>query len=132
MTNIEDKQKLYNGEIVAGSLLIPESRKIAKLLLQKTSEEEWYQAVIIDNILQKRSPASAKRQAKLIRKRLSLMGPEHWTLVKDGNAEVTTQALLAAAIKHSRLLGDFMSNVCRQHWLTFNRTLSHTRTGGNF
>ena len=124
MAGIEKKQKLYNGEIVAGSLLIPESRKIAKLLLQEASEEEWYQAVFIDNILQKRSPASAKRQAKLIRKRLSLMGPEHWVLVKDGNAEIATQALLAAAVKHSRLLGDFMGNVCRQHWLTFNRTLS--------
>ncbi len=66
MTRTENEQKLYNGEIVAGSLLIPESRKIADLLLQEVSEEEWYQAVIIDNILQKRSPASAKRQAQLI------------------------------------------------------------------
>ena len=124
MINKEIEQKLYNGEIVAGSLLIPESREIAKLLLQEASEEEWRQAIIINNILQKRSPASAKRQAKLIRNRLVLMTPEHWALVKDGNAEVTTQALLAAAVKHSRLLGDFMGNVCRQHWLTFNRTLS--------
>ena len=107
MTNKETKQKLYNGEIVAGSLLIPESRKIAKLLLQKASKEEWYQAIVIDNILQKRSPSSAKRQAILIRNRLDLMTPEHWVLVKDGNAEVATQALLASAVKHSRLLSDF-------------------------
>jgi len=46
MTRTENEQKLYNGEIVAGSLLIPESRKIADLLLQEVSEEEWYQAVI--------------------------------------------------------------------------------------
>ncbi len=124
MINKKIEQKLYNGEIVAGSLLIPESREIAKLFLQEASEEEWRQAIIINNILQKRSPASAKRQAKLIRNRLGLMAPEHWDLVKDGNAEVTTQALLAAAVKHSRLLGDFMGNVCRQHWLTFNRMLS--------
>jgi hypothetical protein len=124
MTNRGTKQKLYNGEIVAGSLLIPESREIAKLLLRATSEEEWHQAIIIDNVLQKRSPASAKLQAKLIRNRLVLMTPEHWVLVKDGNAEVATQALLAATIKRSRLLGDFMVNVCRQHWLTFNETLS--------
>lgn len=124
MTGVENRKKLYNGEIVAGSLLIPESREIAGLLLNEASEEAWYKAVIIDNILQKRSPASAKRQARLIRNRLSLMGPDHWTLVKDGNAEVTAQALLAASIKHSRLLGDFMADVCRQHWLAFNRTLS--------
>jgi hypothetical protein len=118
------KSSAYNGEIVAGSLLVPESREIATLLLQGASEEEWYQAIIVHNVLQKRSPASAKRQASLIRKRLDLMTPEHWALVKDGNAEVSNQALLAAADKHSCLLGDFMSNVCRQHWLTFNRTLS--------
>ncbi len=52
------------------------------------------------------------------------MSPAHWNLVKDGNAEVTTQALLAAAVKHNRLLSDFMSNICRQNWSTFNRTLS--------
>jgi hypothetical protein len=124
MTSTGIKQRLYNGEIVAGSLLIPESREIATLLLRNTSEEDWYQAITIDNILQKRSPASAKLQARLIRNRLGLMTPEHWVLVKDGNAEIATQALLAAAVKHSRLLGDFMGNVCRQHWLTFNRTLS--------
>jgi hypothetical protein len=124
MANREIEYKWYNGEIVAGSLLIPESRIIAKLLLQKATEKDWHQAIVIDNVLQKRSPASAKRQAKLIKNRLALMPPEHWALVKGGNAEVATQALLAAAIKHSRLLGDFMGNVCRQHWLTFNRKLS--------
>ncbi|MEA2083539.1 MAG: DUF1819 family protein [Thermodesulfobacteriota bacterium] len=124
---IENRKKssTYNGEIVAGSLLVPESRKIATLLLQGASEEDWRQAIIHHNILQKRSPASAKRQARLIRKRLSLMTPEHWILVKDGNAEVATWALLAAAVKHSRLLGDFMGNVCRQHWLTYNRSFSN-------
>jgi len=118
------KISTYNGEIVAGSLLIPESREIATLLLGGASEQEWHQAITINNILQKRSPASANRQTKLIKNRLNLMTPEHWALVKDGNAELATQALLAAAIKHSRLLGDFMGHVCHQHWLTFQRTLS--------
>lgn len=124
MRKLGKKSSKYNGEIVAGSLLIPESREIAALLLQGATEPEWHQAITINNILQKRSPASAKRQAKLIKNRLSLMPHEHWALVKDGNAEVATQALLAAAIKHSRLLGDFMGHVCHQHWLTFQRTLS--------
>lgn len=118
-------QKLYNAEIVAGSLLIPESRKIAQLLLQDASKEEWYKAIVIDNILQKRSPASAKRQVQLIKNRLNLMTSEHWLLVKNGNAEVATQALVASAVKHCRLLGDFMDNICRQHWLTFSNTLSN-------
>lgn len=125
MLNRDFEDRLYNGEIVAGSLMIPESREVATLLLKEASKNDWYEAIVIANVLQKRSPTSAKRQALLIRKRLSLMTPEHWILVKDGNAEVATQALLAAAIIHSRLLADFMRNVCRQHWQSFNRMLSH-------
>ncbi len=72
MTNRGIKQKLYNSEIVAGSLLIPEIRKVAEFLFKKASEEDWYKVIVIDNILQKRSLSSAKRQAMLIRKRLGL------------------------------------------------------------
>jgi len=116
----------YNGEIVAGSLMVPESRKISELLLKNVSQEEWNQEVSTNNILQKRSPATAKRQATLIRKRLSLMAPDLWCLIKDGSAETATQATLAAAIKHSRLVGDFMDRVCRGHWRTHSPKLTKT------
>jgi hypothetical protein len=109
----------YNAEIVAGSLLAMESRKIASLLLANADPDVWHRAIVMDNILQKRSPATAKRQARLIKNRLSLMGPELWDIIVRGSADVTVQALLAAAIKHSSLLGDFMDTVIRQHWLTF-------------
>lgn len=122
----EKKLSTYNGEIVAGSLMIPESRKIAGLLLNKVSNEEWSQAIINDNILQKRSPATAKRQSKLIKKRLELVKPEIWHLIHDGTSEVATQAVLVAAIKHSKLLGDFMERVCHEHWRTYNLKLSLT------
>ena len=100
----------YNGDIVAGSLLITESRIIAKLLLRETNEAGWHRAIVIDNLLQKRSPVAAQRQARLIKNRLSLMGPDLWEMVHTGTADLSTQALLAAAIKHSRLLGDFYRN----------------------
>jgi len=109
----------YNGDIVAGSLLINESRIIARLLLRKLDEEGWHQAIVVDNLLQKRSPVAAKRQARLIKKRLILMKPDLWEIVHRGNNEVSIQALLAAAIKHSRLLGDFLSQVVHEHWRTF-------------
>ena len=114
----------FTGEIVAGSLLIAESRKIARLLLGGVDRDAWYRAIIVENILQKRSPATAKRQARLIRHRLELMTPELWRMVAEGNAEVATQALLAAAIKHTRLLGDFLDRVVRQHILSFDFHLS--------
>ena len=119
-------QKIYDAQIVAGSLLVPESRHVARLLLMKADHEQWRKAILQDNILQKRSPATAKRQARLIRNRLELMKPSLWSMVAEGNQEVATQALLAAAIKHSRLLGDYMDNILREQWLTFKRRLSST------
>jgi succinate dehydrogenase flavin-adding protein (antitoxin of CptAB toxin-antitoxin module) len=113
----------YNGEIVAGSLLTMESRQIARLLLDNANPDAWHQAIVIDNILQKRSPATAKRQARLIKNRLSLMKPELWDIIVRGSSDETVQALLAAAIKHSPLLGDFMDTVIRQHWRTFIKKL---------
>ena len=119
-----DQSNFYNGEIVAGSLLIPESRKIAGLLIQNINPESWKQAIETNNILQKRSPASAIRQARLIRNRLILMKPDLWDLVHQGSADIATQALLAASIKHSRLLGDFMDKTIRDNWRTFKDTIS--------
>jgi len=85
-----NRPQIYNAEIVAGSLLIPESRNIARLLLNGANKTNWHHAIIVDNILQKRSPASAKRQAKLIRNRLELMKPDLWVLVDKGSSDVVT------------------------------------------
>ena len=115
---------IYNADIVAGSLLLRESREIAELLLSEPSNEEWNNAIIVENILQKRTPSTAKREAKLIRNRLSLMKPELWQMIRDGGSDLATQSVLACAIKHSRLLGDFMYEVLRDHWMTFNLNIS--------
>ncbi|MDD2388273.1 MAG: DUF1819 family protein [Desulfobacterales bacterium] len=122
MNNLENK--IYNGDIVAGSLLMEESRKIARLLLDNVDSDGWYQAIVLENILQKRSPAAAKKQARLIKSRLTTMDRDLWQLVYDGSSEITSQALLAASIKRSRLVGDFMDIVLRQHWQTFTKKIS--------
>ena len=51
---------LYNAEISAGSLMLPESRRIAKLLLGRPTQEQWDAALKHENLLQKR-PATARR-----------------------------------------------------------------------
>lgn len=114
----------YIGDIVAGSLLIMESRKIARLLLDNANPKQWHQAIMIDNILQKRTPSAAKRQARLIKNRLSLMKPALWEFIAQGSSDMAVQGILAAAIKHSRLLGDFMDTVIRQHWRTFVKEIT--------
>ena len=124
MQSVKNHPQIYNGEIVAGSLLVPESRKIARLLLNGTNSVAWHQAIMVNNILQKRSPVSAKRQTRLIKHRLDLMKPELWKMVVKGSSDIAAQALLAAAIKHSRLLGDFMDKIIREKWRTFKQDIS--------
>ena len=101
--------------------MLRESRRIAQLLLNEVSPEEWNEAILQKNILQKRSPATARRQARLIRSRLELMKSDLWKLIAKGDKEMATQALLAAAIKHSCLLGDFMYQIARERWQTFEK-----------
>lgn len=98
----------YSADLTGGSLKLAESRVIADLLLHGVTPEAWKDAIYQRNILKAKQPATAKRLANLIRSRLETMGPDLWRLVRDGNGTVATHAALAAAIKHSRLLGDFL------------------------
>ncbi len=91
-----------------------ESKRIAALLRTHPNEAAWRDAIEIDNILQKRTPATARRQATLIRKRLDTLDEKGWEMIAGREKEVHLQLLLAAAIKHSPLLGDFMRNVYAQ------------------
>jgi hypothetical protein len=113
----------YSADITAGSLKLPESRVIADLLLKETTGDDWHRAVVDRNVLQARNPASAIRVARLVRKRLELMRPALWRLVRDGSGAVATHAVLAAAVKHSALLGDFLDLVVREQYRVFATTL---------
>lgn len=105
----------YQADLSAGSLLLPESRVIARLLLSGADTAALNQSVRVDNVLQKSSPASAIRQARLIRLRLMSIPKSTWPLIADGDKEVATQLLLAAALKHSALLAAFLGKVVADH-----------------
>ena len=53
------------------------------------------------------------------------MGSDLWKLVRDGNGTVAIHAVLAAAVKHSPLLGEFLDLVVREQFRLFNPTLSN-------
>lgn len=101
----------YNAEISAGSLLLFESRRIAALLLTQPDAAAWQHAVEVDNILQKKTPATARRQARLLQRRLCTLDAQAWQMMVSRESEVLTHMLLAAAVKHSLLLGDFLLRV---------------------
>ncbi len=123
--------KIYQANFSKGALMVPESRIVANLLLSGVDEEQWRQAIEIDNVLEKRSATTASTKGNLIRNRLINMSPELWELVRDGGRETATHAVLAATIKYSRLVGDFLDTVIRdlhqrfehsirnQHWDQF-------------
>ena len=114
----------YDAHLTAGALKLPESRVIADLLLRGTGRGEWKRPIEEENVLQARSPKTAKRLTVLLRGRLRTMGPELWRLVRDGSKVVATHACLAAAVKHSPLLGDFLDLVVREQYRLFQPTLS--------
>ncbi|HNB18056.1 MAG TPA: DUF1819 family protein, partial [Candidatus Obscuribacter sp.] len=72
----------YNSDLNGGSLMVRESRVVADLLLNNATASEWHQSIQVDNLLQKRSPATAKRNAQAIRKRLELITPEFWRALR--------------------------------------------------
>ena len=116
----------YKADLTAGSLKPAESRVIADLLLRQVSNEEWKRQIVTQNVLQVRHPATATRLTRLIRGRLETMGPELWRLVRDGTGVVPLQALLAAAVKHSLLLADFLELVVAEQYRLFQTRLSPT------
>ncbi len=113
----------YNAEIVAGALIPSESRIIAQLTLDGVSKEQLKHLLTIENILQKRSPATAIRAAELIRKRFALVDEDLLRIIATGSRQALMQALLVAAIKHNMLIGDFLLRVVKEKWRLFESKL---------
>ena len=116
----------YRATIAMGSLKIAESRTIADLLLRGVNARVWRSEVVEKNVLQIRSVETAARLAQLLRARLELMQPELWEMVRDGSSLLATHACLAAAVKHSPLLGDFLDIAVREQYRLFRPALSNS------
>ena len=123
---IELATRQYKADITAGALKLPESRLIANLLLEQVDAEGWKEAITTKNILQARSPSTARRLTQLIRSRLETMDKGLWLMVRDGTGTVATHAVFAAAVKHSHLLGDFLGIVVAQQYRIFSKTITNS------
>ena len=66
----------YDSDLIGGSLQVRESRIVSGLLVNDASADERNQAIRVENRLPKRAPATAKRIAQSIRKRLERMEAE--------------------------------------------------------
>lgn len=113
----------YKANFSKGGLMVPESRLVADLLLQNVDRERWEQTIRVENVLAKRSPSTAITQANLIRARLRPMPARLWELIRDDSRPVATQAVLAATVAYSPLLGDFLDLVVRDLYRRLERQL---------
>lgn len=109
----------YQANFTKCSLIVPESRIIAGLLLQGVDGGDWDRQVRDLNVLQKRTAKTADSYATLARSRLQTMDAGLWELVRDGSSPIATHAVLAATVKFSPLFGDFMRTVVRDQFRRF-------------
>ena len=100
--------KNYLGDLNGGSLLVTESRVIAEIQLRKLAEKEWKQLIVEDNVLQKKSPQTALRFAKVIRNRLNLMSEHFINVLLEVPDRAYIQLLMAAFMVQSPVIVDFM------------------------
>ena len=127
----------YNSDLIGGSLLVRESRVIAELLLANADDADWKQAIQVENRLQKRSPATAKRQSSALRKRLERLDQPFWRALRDGDDELATQVAFVAALERNLLLVEFVEtivqdafslraeNLAQYQWTDFLEDRSH-------
>ena len=114
---------IYTATISSTSLRVRECRIVAGLLLEHVSEKEWTRAVVEQNVLKMGRSVTIIRSSNILRARLEPLGEGLWKMVRDGGQTQATQAALAGAVKHSRLLGDFMDITMREQRALFAKKL---------
>ena len=93
-------------------------------MLRGVNAHDWRTELVEKNVLQIQSLETATRWGQLLRARLKLMRPALWEMVRDGSVPLATHACLAAAVKHSPLLGDFLDIAVREQYRLFRPGLS--------
>lgn len=98
----------YLGDVTGiSSLMVDESRTIAGLLLKDLSENQWTEAIEEQNVIQKNSIQTARRQARCIAYRLRGLPFSSLEVVENGTSKEVKQLLLFALLNHSTLTLDF-------------------------
>lgn len=116
--------KQYLGDLIGGSLMIRESQIIADLLLKQPTRSQWNEAIVEQNILQKPSAASAKRNSATIKKRLQGLDNQFLEKLAYCGTDEATQLMFAATLMNSTLLADFMRSVFADARRMFRETLN--------
>lgn len=114
----------YDSDLIGGPLMVRESRIIAELMLADVDDDAWRRAIIEDNCLQKARPATAKRIAQAIRKRLERLPSPFWQALRDGDERLATQIAFCAALARNLLLLEFIEDVVADAFVVQAETLA--------
>ncbi|MEZ0186786.1 MAG: DUF1819 family protein [Candidatus Reddybacter sp.] len=101
----------YLGDLLAGGLLLRESKVLSVVLLSNPSLEEWAHLVDKENILQKNTVHTARRVAIAVKQRMSPMGEEFLRDFVEADSESSNQLLLFAMLIRSKAMREFMTTV---------------------
>ena len=124
MNKVElNKAKQYIRDLTGGSLLIAESRIVAETLLQALPDAEWNHLFTDDNILKKKSPHTAMRYARAIRRRIKPLGNDFINDVIHAPESYYKQLLMLALMIHTSVLPDFMQHVVAETKRIYRPTL---------
>ncbi|MDO6683747.1 DUF1819 family protein [Oceanobacter sp. 5_MG-2023] len=113
----------YNSDLNGGSLMVRESRIIADLLLKNATNDEWQRRIQVENELQKRTVATAKRFSRAIRSRLERLEPEFWQALRDGDDELASQVGFVSVLERNLLLLEFMERVVKDAYDSHSEVL---------
>jgi hypothetical protein len=102
---------MQKANFTGGSLLIRESRIVAKLLVEKHSRDEVLEHVLTKNLFQNGSKATTQKYCQLSLIRLSNLTDEQLHFVASGAEDLSRLTLLVAILKTHPIIADFMVSV---------------------
>lgn len=138
-----DKAKNYIRDLVSGSLFVAESKIVAESLLISCTEAEWIRLFTEDNLLRKKSPNTAIRYARTIRRRFEPLGKPFIEAVIQASDPAYTQLLMLSLLIYAPVVADFMvyvvaetkrvykPNLASDAWDVFLQDRSRTLSGLN-
>lgn len=116
--------KEYFGDLNGGSLLLTDSHIIARLMQADLTNAQWQSQLADENILQRRSVHTAKRIAKTVRQRLSHFSGSYHSAVAQAQGQEYAQLLMAALMKDSPVVADFMRRYVQETLRIYKTHLS--------
>jgi len=110
-------------KFISRTLLVNETLKIVSLYSDLKDWNEVRKVVLEDNLLQKNKSVTLQKQFSEIKTRLEVLPEELLDYLKQAELNTVRLILLLASARKYRLLYEFIIEVIRDKYLSFNYTL---------